>query len=168
MNPTVVLSTSLGEITIELFEKEAPITVKNFLDYVDSEFFAGTSFHRVIPDFMVQGGGLKADMKEKNTGQPIKNEADNGLKNGRGWLSMARTSDVNSATAQFFINLKDNAFLDHSDRDFGYAVFAQVTDGMDLVDHMAKVETASKSFHENVPVEPLVIQTVRRADVAGD
>lgn len=168
MKPTVVLSTSLGEITIELFEDEAPISVKNFLDYVDREFFDGTIFHRVISDFMVQGGGFGPDMTEKDTAKPIKNEADNGLKNGRGWLSMARTSDVNSATAQFFINLKDNSFLDHSDRDFGYAVFAQVTGGMDVIDRMAKVETAGKSFHENVPVEPLVIQTARRADAASE
>ena len=164
----VVIETSKGTIKVELDADKAPITVANFLAYTDDGFFDGTIFHRVIDGFMIQGGGFDADMSQKQTRETIKNEADNGLQNDRGTLAMARTAVVDSATAQFFINLKDNAFLDHTARDFGYAVFAQVTDGMDVVDSMAKVETAGKSFHENVPVEPLVIRTARRADSAGD
>lgn len=162
MNPTVVLSTSLGDITIEVFDEEAPITANNFLDYVDQGFYDSTILHRVIPGFVIQGGGFTPEMAEKPTRAPIKNEADNGLKNGRGWLSMARTPDVDSATSQFFINLADNAFLDHSSHDSGYAVFARVVEGMDVVDRMAQVETGTKGRHENVPVKPLVIDTARR------
>lgn len=159
----VVLTTTHGDLTVELFATEAPLTVENFLAYVDAGFFDGTVFHRVIPAFMVQGGGMDADLKAKPTRAPIKNEADNGLKNGRGTLAMARTSDVNSATAQFFINLADNVFLDHGSRDFGYAVFGRVTKGMDVVDAIAKVKTGRKGHHDDVPVESVVIQHAKRA-----
>jgi peptidyl-prolyl cis-trans isomerase A (cyclophilin A) len=158
----IILSTSLGDITIELFDAEAPVTVENFLQYVDDGFFDGTIFHRVIPGFMLQGGGFTADMKEKKNRPPIKNEAGNGLKNERGTLSMARTQEINSATSQFFINIKDNAFLDHGARDFGYAVFAKVTDGMEIVDQIASVATGSKGMHQDVPVEPVVILSAKR------
>jgi len=162
----VIFSTSMGDITIELMSEEAPITAKNFLDYVDAGFFDGTIFHRVIPGFVIQGGGFTADMNQKATQAPIKNEADNGVKNSRGTLSMARTSDINSATSQFFINLKDNAFLDHGTRDFGYAVFAKVVEGMDVVDQIAGVQTGNKGPHSDVPVEPVVTNTARRKEAA--
>ena len=164
--PVVIFSTSMGDITIELMSEEAPITAKNFLDYVDAGFFDGTIFHRVIPGFVIQGGGFTADMNQKATQAPIKNEADNGVKNSRGTLSMARTSDINSATSQFFINLKDNAFLDHGSRDFGYAVFAKVIDGMDVVDQIAGVKTGDRGHHSDVPVEAVVTNTARRKDAA--
>jgi len=157
------MSTSLGDITIELDAENAPITVENFLAYVDEGFYDGTIFHRVIPGFVLQGGGFAADMEQKSTHAPIKNEADNGLKNERGTLSMARTPEVDSATSQFFINLVDNAFLDHGTRDFGYAVFARVTEGMDVVDKVAAVETGNHGMHQGVPVEPVVIVSARRA-----
>lgn len=159
----VIFSTSLGDITIELFEEQAPITAANFLSYVDDGFFDGTVFHRVIPGFVIQGGGHTVDMHQKATKAPIKNEADNGVKNLRGTLSMARTRDINSATSQFFINLKDNAMLDHSARDFGYAVFGKVTAGMDIVDRIAAVKTGSKGGHQDVPLEPVVVLSARRA-----
>jgi cyclophilin family peptidyl-prolyl cis-trans isomerase len=162
-NPTVVMSTSLGKVTVELLADRAPVTVQNFLAYVDDGFFDGTIFHRVIPGFMVQGGGFGPDMRQKATRAPIKNEADNGVKNSRGTLAMARTSDVNSATAQFFVNLVDNGFLDHGGRDFGYAVFGRVTAGMDVVDAIAKVKTGRNGPHGDVPVEPVVIQSVKRS-----
>jgi len=162
-NPTVSLSTSHGDVTIELFANESPITVENFLAYVDAGFFDGTVFHRVIPGFMVQGGGMDADLRQKATRAPITNEAGNGLKNTRGTLAMARTSDVNSATAQFFINLADNAFLDHGARDFGYAVFGRVTRGMEVVDAIAKVKTGRKGHHDDVPIQPVMLTQVRRA-----
>jgi cyclophilin family peptidyl-prolyl cis-trans isomerase len=162
-NPTVSLSTSHGDVTIELFANESPITVENFLAYVDAGFFDGTVFHRVIPGFMVQGGGMDADLRQKATRAPITNEAGNGLKNTRGTLAMARTSDVNSATAQFFINLADNAFLDHGARDFGYAVFGRVTKGMEVVDAIAKVKTGRKGHHDDVPIQPVMLTQVRRA-----
>jgi cyclophilin family peptidyl-prolyl cis-trans isomerase len=161
-NPTVALRTSHGEVTIELYQKEAPISVENFLAYVDSKHFDGTIFHRVIPGFMIQGGGMDADMRQKSTRKPIKNEADNGLRNQRGTLAMARTSDIHSATAQFFINLKDNAFLDHAGRDFGYAVFGRVTGGMDVVDAIAAVQTGRRGHHDDVPLEPVLIREARR------
>jgi cyclophilin family peptidyl-prolyl cis-trans isomerase len=154
--------TSLGDFTIELFEKEAPLSVENFLEYVDSEFFDGTVFHRVIPGFVIQGGGFMEDMTQKRTNPPVKNEADNGLKNLRGTLSMARTNDINSATSQFFVNLKDNDFLDHSRGNFGYAVFAKVTEGMDVVDKIAAVKTSRKRGHDDVPVEPVTVKSARR------
>jgi cyclophilin family peptidyl-prolyl cis-trans isomerase len=162
VNPVVVLSTSLGDITVELFADKAPITVKNFLEYVDAGFYNGTIFHRVIPDFMIQGGGLTEAMQPKQTRPPIKNEADNGQRNSRGTLAMARTGDINSATAQFFINLKDNTFLDHQVRDFGYAVFGKVTGGMEVVDKIAAVRTGTKGMQQNVPLEPVIIKSVRR------
>jgi len=162
----VTFSTSMGDITIELLSEEAPITTKNFLEYVDAGFFDGTIFHRVIPGFVIQGGGFTEDMNQKETQAPIKNEADNGVKNLRGTLSMARTSDINSATSQFFINLKDNAFLDHGSRDFGYAVFAKVIDGMDVVDQIAGVKTGDRGHHSDVPVEAVVTNTARRKEAA--
>jgi cyclophilin family peptidyl-prolyl cis-trans isomerase len=162
-NPKVILNTTLGALTVELLADQAPITVQNFLGYVDAGFFEGTIFHRVIPGFMVQGGGFTADMRQKPTRASIKNEADNGVKNTRGTLAMARTSDINSATAQFFVNLVDNGFLDHGGRDFGYAVFGRVTAGMDVVDAIAKVKTGRKGSHGDVPLEPVVIQRVARA-----
>ena len=161
-NPIVVLDTSLGEVQVELYPDKAPITVKNFLDYVKAKQYDGVIFHRVIPNFMVQGGGFTPDMKERKTGNPIKNEAGNGLKNDRGTLAMARTSVVDSATAQFFINVKDNAFLNHRDetsQGFGYAVFGKVVKGMDVVDKIVNVPTGSRGGHQDVPLEPVVIKT---------
>ncbi|MCW8844952.1 MAG: peptidylprolyl isomerase [Gammaproteobacteria bacterium] len=157
-------STNLGDFDVELFQDKAPITVENFLSYVDEEFFDGTIFHRVIPGFMVQGGGFTADMDQKKTHAQIKNEADNGLGNERGTLAMARTSDINSATAQFFINLTDNTFLNHSSRDFGYAVFGKVTSGMDVVDKMAAQATGTKRGHSDVPLDDIVVKSVRRIE----
>jgi peptidyl-prolyl cis-trans isomerase A (cyclophilin A) len=159
----IILSTSMGDLKIELFEAEAPATVENFLQYVDDGFFGGTIFHRVIPGFVLQGGGFTADMKQKKTRPPIKNEAGNGLKNERGTLSMARTQVIDSATSQFFINLKNNDFLDHSTRDFGYAVFAKVIDGMEIVDRIASVATGTSGMHQDVPLEPVVILSAKRA-----
>jgi len=159
----IILSTSMGDLTIELFEAEAPVTAENFLKYVDDGFFDGTIFHRVIPGFVLQGGGMTADMAEKKTRPPIKNEAKNGLKNKRGTLSMARTSAIDSATSQFFINLADNDFLDHGTRDFGYAVFAKVVDGMEIVDKIAAVATGNAGMHRDVPLEPVVIVSAKRA-----
>jgi peptidyl-prolyl cis-trans isomerase A (cyclophilin A) len=161
-NTQVVFSTNQGEITIELYADKAPITVKNFLAYVDEGFFSDTIFHRVIPGFMIQGGGFKKDMSQKPTKAPIKNEADNGLRNSRGTLAMARTGVVDSATAQFFINLTDNSFLDHGVRDFGYAVFGKVVSGMDIVDKIAAVKTATTGGHQNVPVEPVIVTGAKR------
>jgi len=158
----VIFSTSLGDITIELFEEQAPITAANFLSYVDDGFFDGTIFHRVIPGFVVQGGGYTSEMGTKATKPPIQNEADNGVKNLRGTLSMARTRDINSATSQFFINLTDNTVLDHGQRDFGYAVFGKVVEGLDVVDRIAAVKTGSKGGHQDVPLEPVVILSARR------
>lgn len=160
----IVFSTSLGDIKIELFEEQAPISAANFLRYVDDGYFAGTIFHRVIPGFMIQGGGFTADMEQKTTHKPIKNEADNGLKNERGTLAMARTQVVDSATSQFFINLTNNSFLNHSGRDFGYAVFGRVVEGMDVVDQIAKVDTGDYGHHQNVPVEPVVVTVASRLD----
>jgi peptidyl-prolyl cis-trans isomerase A (cyclophilin A) len=154
--------TTLGNFTIELFDKEAPGTIDNFLKYVDDGFFDGTIFHRVVPGFVIQGGGFTEDMSQKKTQPPIKNEADNGLKNERGTLSMARTSDVNSATSQFFVNLKDNAFLDHQRGNFGYSVFARVTEGMDVIDKIAAAETGRRRGFDDVPVEPVIMTSVRR------
>ena len=161
VKPMVVMSTNYGDITIELFSDKAPISTENFLSYVKSDFFAGTIFHRVIPDFMIQGGGFDKDMNQKTPNDPIKNEADNGLKNDRGTLAMARTNVVDSATSQFFINLKDNDFLNNSSRDFGYAVFAKVVEGMDIVDKIGQVSTDNHSMHQNVPTEPVIIESVK-------
>ena len=157
----IKMTTSLGDIEIELYPEEAPVTVKNFIEYVESEFFDGTIFHRVIPGFVVQGGGFTADMRQKQTNAPIQNEADNGLKNTIGALSMARTSDPDSATSQFFINLVDNASLDFSAKTpqgWGYAVFARVTSGMEVVDEMAKASTGNVGGHSNVPLQPIVVE----------
>jgi cyclophilin family peptidyl-prolyl cis-trans isomerase len=156
--------TSKGTFTVQLFDKQAPITVENFLRYADEGFFDGTIFHRVIPGFMAQGGGLTADMSNKRGHEPIKNEATNGLKNKRGTLSMARTNDVNSATSQFFINVADNDFLDHKPGNYGYAVFGRIDSGMDVVDAIAAVKTGTKSGHQDVPVEPVVIESVTRVE----
>ncbi len=157
-------TTSIGDIDIELLPDAAPITCENFRNYVSSGFYAGTVFHRVIPGFVIQGGGLTADMNRKPTQAPIRNEADNGLKNLRGTLSMARTSERDSATSQFFVNLKDNVPLDHSARDFGYAVFARVSRGMDVVDAIAGVATGRQGMHDDVPLEPIVIEQVAELD----
>ncbi len=159
----VILTTTHGDITIELFEDDAPITVENFLAYVDEGFFDGTIFHRVIPGFMIQGGGLTEGLQQKPTRSPIKNEADNERTNLRGTLTMARTQVVDSATVQFFINLSDNTVLDHGARDFGYAVFGQVTDGMDVVDKIAAVPTGHRGMHGDVPTETVFIESARRA-----
>jgi cyclophilin family peptidyl-prolyl cis-trans isomerase len=154
--------TTLGDFTVELLEKEAPLSVANFLRYIEDEFFDGTIFHRIVPGFVIQGGGFTEDMTQKRTQPPVKNEADNGLKNKRGTLSMARTSDINSATSQFFVNLKDNDFLDHSRGNFGYAVFARVTGGMDVVDKIAAVSTGRKRGFDDVPVDAVIMKSVRR------
>jgi len=156
--------TSHGPFTIELFPKEAPVTVENFLRYVDDGFFDGTIFHRIVPGFVIQGGGLTADFSNKQTRAPISNEAKNGLKNTRGSLSMARTSDINSATSQFFVNLTDNAFLDNSARDYGYAVFGRVTDGMDVIDKIAKVSTGRRKGYTDAPLEDVLIVSARRIE----
>ena len=155
--PHVLLDTSFGKIEIELDPVKAPISSKNFLDYVDSGFYSNTIFHRVIPGFMVQGGGFTAQMNQKDTRDPIKNEASNGLHNVRGTLSMARTSNPNSATSQFFINVADNAFLDPG-RDAGYAVFAKVVAGTDVVDKIKGVSTTMKSGHQDVPADDVIIE----------
>jgi peptidyl-prolyl cis-trans isomerase A (cyclophilin A) len=160
----VELTTTLGTITVELYPDDAPLTVENFLAYVDAGFYDGTVFHRVIPGFMVQCGGLTADLAEKPTRPAIQNEAANGLKNERGTLAMARTQEIHSATSQFFVNLSDNTFLDHGTRDYGYAVFGRVTDGMDVVDRIAAVPTATRSGHQDVPVEAVIIESARRVD----
>ena len=164
-NPTVVISTNFGDLEIELFEEDAPISVANFLSYVDDEFFDSTIFHRVIPNFMVQGGGFTADMQQKASKAEIKNEAANGRQNLRGTLAMARTSVVDSASSQFFINLIDNDFLNFkgpSPQTFGYCVFAQVSEGMDVVDKIAAVRTATRGSHGDVPIEAVMITSVRR------
>ena len=153
--------TTLGDFTIELFPKEAPLSVENFERYVREEFFDGLIFHRVIPGFMIQGGGLTPDMSQKANHAPIKNEATNGLKNERGSLSMARTNDINSATSQFFINLKDNDFLDHKPGSYGYAVFAKVVNGMDVIDAIAGAKTGRRRGHDDVPVEDVLIISAR-------
>jgi peptidyl-prolyl cis-trans isomerase A (cyclophilin A) len=161
-NPVVVLTTSLGEIEIELYADKAPKSVENFLTYVDDGFYDGTVFHRVIPNFMIQCGGMTADMSRKPTKAPIENEADNGLDNDAGTLAMARTQDKDSATSQFFINVKDNDFLNHSAGNFGYAVFGRVVDGMDVVKKIEAVPTATRAGHQNVPTTPVVIESARR------
>lgn len=158
--PYVELETTMGNIVIELNQEKAPNTVKNFLDYVKSGHYDGTIFHRVIDGFMIQGGGMDANMKEKATNAPIKNEADNGLKNEVGTIAMARTSDPNSATSQFFINVKDNSFLNYTSptsQGWGYAVFGKVTEGMDVVNKIKGVPTGKVGFHGDVPKSPIVI-----------
>jgi len=165
-NPVVLMETSLGNIKMELFADKAPLSVKNFLDYANSGFYTGTIFHRVIPSFMAQGGGLTAELQPKPDNKPpIKNEAGNGLKNDRGTLAMARTGEVNSATSQFFINVVNNDFLNHRDetpRGFGYAVFGKVLDGMDVVDKMvAAPQKRKNAVFQNVPETPIVIKSVK-------
>jgi peptidyl-prolyl cis-trans isomerase A (cyclophilin A) len=160
-NPKLTIKTNLGDIEIELDEGKAPLSAANFLHYVRDQHYHGTVFHRVIPGFMVQGGGFDKSFNQKPTRDPIKNEADNGLKNLRGTLAMARTGVVDSATSQFFINLKDNSFLDHGERDFGYAVFGKVTGGMDVVDKIAQTPTGSKGpFPKDCPQTDVVIESV--------
>ncbi|GFE57016.1 peptidylprolyl isomerase [Geobacter sp. AOG1] len=162
-NPVVLMETSLGNVKIELFQKEAPISVKNFLSYVNSGFYNGTIFHRVIPNFMIQGGGFTPEITMKKPNDPIKNEADNGLKNQRGTLAMARTMVVDSASSQFFINVKDNGFLNHRDKTmqgYGYAVFGKVIDGMDVVDKIAAVQTGVQKGFQDVPTVPVVIKSI--------
>jgi peptidyl-prolyl cis-trans isomerase A (cyclophilin A) len=161
-DPVVVIDTSLGKIKVELYAKKAPITVKNFLRYVDEKHYDGTVFHRVIPKFMIQGGGFLPGMKEKDTHPPIKNEAGNGLSNKRGTIAMARTNDPDSATAQFYINHKDNPGLDRAPGKVGYAVFGRVIEGMDVVDKIASVETSDRGPHGDVPVKDVVIKSIRR------
>jgi cyclophilin family peptidyl-prolyl cis-trans isomerase len=167
-NPMVEVKTNLGKFTIELYKKEAPITVENFLNYVDKKYYDGTIFHRVIPEFVIQGGGFTPEMMKKATAPPIENEATNGLKNLKYTLSMARTTVVNSATSQFFVNLKDNPPLDHKStavNEFGYAVFGKVIEGTEVIDKIAAVKTTTKGSYANVPVKPIVMKTVRRIDI---
>jgi len=163
-NPVVVMETSLGKVKMELFQKEAPISVKNFLDYTKEGFYDGTIFHRVIPNFMIQGGGFTEGLKMKATKAPIKNEAGNGLKNDRGTLAMARTMNVDSGNSQFFINVADNAFLNHTNdtpAGFGYAVFGKVIEGMDVVDKIAAVKTGMQKGFTDVPVSEVVIKSMK-------
>jgi len=163
-NPVVVIETSMGNITVELNQEKAPISVENFLGYVNDGFYDGTIFHRVIASFMVQGGGFTKDMEKKPTREPIQNEANNGLKNDRGTLAMARTPEINSATAQFFINVKDNDFLNYkgdSPQEYGYAVFGRVTDGMDVVDDIRDVDTGTRGPFQDVPQTPVTINSIR-------
>jgi cyclophilin family peptidyl-prolyl cis-trans isomerase len=162
----IQFETSHGTFTVELFPKEAPVTVENFLRYVDDGHFDGTIFHRIVPGFVIQGGGLTADFANKKTRAPISNEAKNGLKNTRGTLSMARTSDINSATSQFFVNLADNPYLDHGTRDYGYAVFARVSAGMDVIDRIAAVRTGTRKGYQDAPLEDVVIVSARRVPAA--
>jgi cyclophilin family peptidyl-prolyl cis-trans isomerase len=165
-NPVVVMETSMGKITMELFEDKAPITVKNFLRYVDEKHYDGTIFHGVMPDFIIHGGGFLPGMNEtREKHDPIKNEAGNGVSNKRGTIAMARTSDPDSATAQFFINVKDNPVLDRAGSKAGYAAFGQVLgDGMEVADKIRRVETGSRKGHDDVPRQDVVIKSIRRAD----
>jgi peptidyl-prolyl cis-trans isomerase B (cyclophilin B) len=165
INPKVVLDTSKGKIVLELYPDNAPETVKNFLNYVDAKYYDGTIFHRVIPNFMIQGGGFTTDMKRKNPQAPIKNEADTGLKNERGTIAMARTGDPHSATAQFFINSKNNDFLNHKSKTqqgWGYTAFGKVIEGMKTVDAISAVKTKTAGGFRDVPAEPVVIQSAKR------
>lgn len=159
-NPIVELDTSLGKIKIELYQDKAPITVKNFLQYVDDKHYDGLIFHRVIDGFMIQGGGMDADMKERKTRDPIKNESGNGVPNKVGYIAMARTQVLDSATSQFFINVKDNGFLD----DNKYCAFGKVIEGLDVVNKIKAVETGNKGGHQNVPTQAVVIKSVRRVE----
>lgn len=160
----ITIKTNHGDFSVELFEDKAPISCENFRQYVTDGHFDGTVFHRVIPNFMIQGGGMDENMQSKPTRDPIKNEADNGESNLRGTLAMARTGVVDSATSQFFINLRDNDFLNHGTRDFGYAVFGKVSDGMDVVDTIAAVTTGNRGGHQDVPVDPVTIIEVTSED----
>lgn len=162
----ITFATSLGDFTVELFAAEAPVTVDNFLRYVDDGFFDGTIFHRVLPGFVIQGGGYLSGMQRKKTLAPIVSEARNGLRNLRGTLSMARTEQVDSATSQFFVNLSDNAFLDYSARNPGYAVFGRVSAGMEVVDRIATVPTVNRNGHRDVPRDDVIVRSVRRVTAA--
>lgn len=163
-NPVVAVETSMGTFKVELFEDKAPETVKNFLKYVDDKHYDGTIFHRVISDFMIQGGGFEPGLKEKKTRDPIKNEASNGLSNLKGTIAMARTNDPNSATSQFYINVKDNSRgLDKSPTSAGYCVFGRVIEGMDVVEKIKDVETGSSKGHDDVPTKDVVIKSVKLA-----
>ena len=153
----ITIKTNHGDISVELFDEKAPISCENFRQYATDGHFDGTIFHRVMPNFMIQGGGMDEDMNSRPTREQIKNEADNGEKNERGTLAMARTAAVDSATSQFFINLNDNEFLNHGGRDFGYAVFGRVSGGMDVVDVIAAVETGNRRGHQDVPVDAVTI-----------
>lgn len=165
-NVQIIIETNQGEITAELYQDKAPITVSNMLSYIDEKFYDETIFHRVIDGFMIQGGGFTTKMEQKKTNAPIKNEADNGLRNERGTLAMARTASVDSATSQFFINLVDNGthlnFKSKTSAGFGYCVFGKVIAGMDVVDKIAKVATNYSGRHQNVPTEPVIIKSIRR------
>ncbi len=166
-NIMVEMATSKGVITLQLDAKSAPLTVANFLEYVKSGHYDGTIFHRVIPGFVIQGGGMESGMREKATRAPIENEADNGLKNLTGTICMARTNDPHSATSQFFINLKDNSFLDHTEKSgsgWGYAVFGRVISGMEVVEAIAAVQTGNAGYHQDVPSEDIVVEKVSIAD----
>jgi cyclophilin family peptidyl-prolyl cis-trans isomerase len=165
-NPLVRFETSHGDFSVEVDEESAPISAQNFLRYVDGGFYDGTIFHRVIAGFMIQGGGFDAGMEHKSGHASIRNEADNGLRNLRGSLAMARTNDLHSATSQFFINLVDNAFLDHRTGNFGYAVFGRVVGGMDVVDRIAKSKTGRRQGHDDVPAETVLIKSARRTGAA--
>ncbi|MFP4272065.1 MAG: peptidylprolyl isomerase [Halothiobacillaceae bacterium] len=170
-NPRIRFETRLGDIVIELYADKAPLTVENILRYVDEGFYEGTLFHRVIRDFVVQGGGLLPDMSQKPNHPPVRNEAENGLKNLRGTLSMARTPAPHSATSQFFINLRDNPFLDFSAptaQGFGYCVFGKVVEGMETVDQMATLATGNRVGHSDVPVEDVLIERASRVDESAD
>lgn len=160
----ITIKTNHGDISVELFDEKAPVSCENFLQYVKDGHFDGTIFHRVMPNFMIQGGGMEEDMSSKPTRDPIKNEADNGEKNERGTLAMARTGAVDSATSQFFINLGSNDFLNHGGRDFGYAVFGRVSDGMDVVDTIAAVATGNKGGQSDVPLDTVTIIEVAIAE----
>jgi cyclophilin family peptidyl-prolyl cis-trans isomerase len=164
-NPVVVMKTSEGTVKIELYADKAPLSVKNFLQYVDEGAYDGTIFHRVIDNFMIQGGGFTPDMKQKPTHEPIKNEATADLKNVTGTLAMARTNVVDSATSQFFINVKDNEFLDHKNETpsgFGYAVFGKVTEGMDVVNRIKVTPTTRQGMFQDVPAKPIIIESIKR------
>jgi cyclophilin family peptidyl-prolyl cis-trans isomerase len=165
-NPLVRFETSHGDFSVEVDGESAPISAQNFLRYVDEGYYDGTIFHRVIPGFMVQGGGFTADMEHKPGHAPIQNEANNGLKNQRGSLAMARTNDLHSATSQFFVNLVDNGFLDHRTGNFGYAVFGRVVGGIDVIDKIAKVKTGRRQGHDDVPAESVLIKSARRTAAA--
>lgn len=161
-NPRVLLSTNVGDIELELYPQQAPVSVENFLNYINSGFYNNTIFHRVISNFMIQGGGFTEDMTQKPTQPSIKNEADNGLRNDRATIAMARTFDVNSATSQFFINVKNNDYLNHSQRDFGYAVFGKVVSGMDVVDKIADTRTTIRMGSSDVPVQSIIILSAKQ------
>jgi len=163
----VRFETTHGGFTVELFERDAPLSVANFLQYVDDKFFDATIFHRIVPGFVIQGGGLTADFSQKRTRPPVKNEAANGLLNERGTLSMARTDAPHSATSQFFVNLKDNDFLDYRPGQHGYAVFGRVVDGLDVIDKIAAVRTGRRQGHSDAPMEEVLVTSARRVTPAG-